>query len=51
MNKFDGALNLLKKWEEKYTDNANLMYNIGVCLFNSQDKLSSEPYLKKLVKM
>ncbi|HOF08261.1 MAG TPA: hypothetical protein PKY44_09550, partial [Bacteroidales bacterium] len=27
MNKFDDALNLLKKWEEKYPDNANLIYN------------------------
>ncbi len=50
MNKFDGALNLLKKWEDKYTDNANLMYNIGVCLFNSQDRLSSEPYFEKASK-
>jgi len=49
-NKFEDALNLLKKWEEKYTDNANLLYNIGVCLFNSQDKLSSEPYFEKASK-
>lgn len=46
-NEYERALNLLKKWEEKYPDNANLMYNIGVCLFNSQDKLSSEPYFEK----
>jgi outer membrane protein OmpA-like peptidoglycan-associated protein/Tol biopolymer transport system component len=46
-NAFDKALSLLKKWEDKYPDNANLMYNIGVCLFNSQDKLSSEPYFEK----
>ena len=50
MNKFDDALNLLKKWEEKYPENANLIYNIGVCLFNSQDKLSSEPYFDKASK-
>lgn len=50
MNKFDDALNLLKKWEEKYPDNANLIYNIGICLFNSQDKLSSEPYFDKASK-
>ncbi|HOU83081.1 MAG TPA: hypothetical protein PLK62_07820, partial [Bacteroidales bacterium] len=50
MNKFDDALNLLKKWEEKYPDNANLIYNIGVCLFNSQDKLSSEVYFDKASK-
>ena len=49
-NEFNNALNLLKKWEEKYPDNANLIYNIGVCLFNSQDKLSSEVYFDKASK-
>ena len=44
---YNDAFNLLKKWETVYPDNSNLMYNIGICIYNSVDKMNAQQYFSK----